>query len=101
MKEGEAKGRGEMGRALQGLAEALMCPPPPRVAAAGVLQMALQPLQASSQAFQLCYTLSTSAGDGGSRCCRWLEPSLQVEKLGVRDNPLGSLALCTFHEQRL
>ena len=85
-------------------------PLPPRVAAAGVfraqarpgptgqpsavfLQMALQPLQASSQAFQLCHTPSTSAGDGGSRRCRWPEPSLQVEKLGVRDNPLGSLTL--------
>lgn len=57
------------------------------------LQMALQPLLASSQAFQLCHTPSISAGDGGSRRCGWPEPSLQVEKLGVRDNPLGSLTL--------
>ena len=111
MREGAAKGRGEMGRALQGLGRGLGVHPRPQEwqqlvysepearpgptgqPSAVFLQMALQPLQASSQAFQLCHTPSTSAGDGGSRRCGWPEPSLQVEKLGVRDNPLGSLTL--------
>lgn len=91
MREGAAKGRGEIGRALQGLGRGLGVHPRPQEwqqlvysepearpgptgqPSAVFLQMALQPLQASSQAFQLCHTPAplqgTEAADaaGGQR----------------------------------